>query len=127
MRVDDVIPSRQEMKNDFMNQDSLEECIFRSLYKEILEEEQLNASAELIETMLNLSEGNEENVRSIEVKVQEAEKSSDGLILKELPKHIKYAFLGEEKSKPVIIVANLTLEKDKEVVETLRKYKKSIA
>ena len=48
--------------------------------------------------MLNLSEGNEEDVKSIEVKVQEAEKSFDWLILKELPKHLKYAFLGEEKS-----------------------------
>ena len=77
--------------------------------------------------MLNLSEGNEEDVMSIEVKVREAEKSSDGLILKELPKHLKYAFLGEEKSKPVIIAANLTSEKEKKVVETLRKYKEAIA
>ena len=46
---------------------------------------------------MNLSEENEEDVRSIEVNVQEAEKSSNGLILKELPKHLKYAFLGEKK------------------------------
>ena len=67
----------------------------------------LNASVELIETVLNLSEGNEEDVKSSEVRVQEAEKSYDGLILKELPKHLKYAFLGEEKSKPVIIASDL--------------------
>ena len=39
MRVDDVVPTRQEMKYDFMNQDPLEECIFKSLYKENLEYE----------------------------------------------------------------------------------------
>ena len=43
--------------------------------------------------------------------MQEEEKSFEGLILKELPKHLKYAFLGEEKSKPVIIAAYLTVEK----------------
>ena len=39
------------------------------------------------------------------------EKSSKGLILKELPEHLKYVFLEKEKSKPVIIVANLAIEK----------------
>ena len=89
--------------------------------------EELNASAELIETMLNLSEENEEDVKSSEMKVHEAKKSSEGLILEELPKHLKYAFLGEEKSQPVIIVADLTSEKEKKVVETLKKYKEAIA
>ena len=41
------------------------------------------------------------------------ENSSKGLVLKELPKHMKYAFLGKERSKPVILAANLTAEKDK--------------
>ena len=61
------------------------------------------------------------------MKEQDVEKISEGLILKELPKHLKYAFLGEEKSKPVIIAANLTTEKEWEVVEILRKHKKAIA
>ena len=81
----------------------------------------------MIETVLNLSEENEEDVKSSEVRVQEAKKSYDGLILKELPKHLKYAFLGEEKSKLVIIASNLTSEKEKEVIETLKKYKEAIA
>ena len=166
MRVDDVVPDRHIMKYDFMNQDPLEEFMFKSLYKENLDREKLTASAELIEIVLNLSECNEEDVRSSEVTVQEVEKSSEGLILKELPMnfkyaflgeeksklvrrsevtvqeaeksfeglilkelpmHLKYAFLGEEKSKPMIIESNLTSKKEKEVVETLRKYKEVIA
>ena len=60
--------------------------------------------------------------------MQVVEKSSEWLILKELPKKLKYAFLGGEKSQPVIIIADLTLEKKKEkVVETLKKYKEAIA
>ena len=59
------------MKYDFMNQDPLEEFLFKSLNKKTLEEEQLNESAELIETILNLSDGNEEDIRIIEVKVKQ--------------------------------------------------------
>ena len=65
--------------------------------------------------MLNLSEKNED-VKSSEMKVQEVEKSSEGLILKEFPKQLKYAFLGKEKSHPVIIAANLTSENEKKLV-----------
>ena len=126
MRVDDTVLDRQEMKYEFMNQDPLKEFIFKSLYKENLEEEQLNASSKSIETFLNLSKGNEKDLRNTKVKVQKAEKSSDGLILKELPKHLKYEFLGKEKTKPVIIAADLTSKKQKEVVKTLRKYKEAI-
>ena len=48
-----------------MNQDPLEECMLKSLYKESLDGEELNASAELIETILNLSEENEEDVKVV--------------------------------------------------------------
>ena len=44
--------------------------------------------------------------------MQEEEKSFEGIILKELPKHLKYVFLGKEKSKPVIIATNLTVERE---------------
>ena len=66
------------MMYECMNQDPLEECMLNSLYKENLDEEKTNASAELIETVLNLSKENEEDVKSNEMKVQEAEKSSEG-------------------------------------------------
>ena len=44
-----------------------------------------------------------------------------------LPKYLKYVFLGEKKSKPLIIVEILTIEKKKNVVEILRKHKEAIA
>ena len=74
--------------------------------------------------MLSLSE---EIVKSSDIEVQEVEKNSEGLILKQFPKHLKYAFLGEEKSKLVIIAVDLTSKKERKVVETLRKYKEAIA
>ena len=54
-------------------------------------------------------------------------KSSEGLILKELPGHLKYAFLQQEKGKPVIIVDGLTELEEHKVLEILRKYKEAIA
>ena len=74
--------------------------------------------------MLSLSE---EIVKSSDIEVQEVEKNFEGLILKQFPKHLKYAFLGEEKSKLVIIAVDLTSKKERKVVETLRKYKEVIA
>ena len=80
----------------------------------------------MIETVLILNERSIDNL-SNEEKVQEEEKSSEGLILKELPKHMKYAFLGEERSKPVILAADFTVEKEHKVVEILKKHKEAIA
>ena len=76
----------------------------------------MNVEANLTETVLSLSEENNDDLRSNEVKVQETKKSFEGLILKELPKHLKYAFLGEQNPKPVIIAPDLTTEKEKEVI-----------
>ena len=44
-----------------------------------------------------------------------------------MPEHLKYVFLGKEKSKTVIIVAYLTIEKEQKVVEIMRKHKEAIA
>ena len=127
MRIDNVIPDSQEINNNFMNENPLEECMFNSLYNEDLDKEELNEKTELIEIVLSLSKENDDDLRSNEVKVQEVEKISKGLILKELSKNLKYAFLGEEKSKPVIITTDLTTEKEKEVIEILRKHEEAIA
>ena len=52
--------------------------------------------------------------------------SSEGLILKELPEHLKYVFLKPEQAKPVIISTGLTELKEKKLLEILRKYKEAI-
>ena len=108
-----MIPDRQEINCNFMNENPLEECMINSLYNEDLDKEELNEKDELTKNVLSLSEENGDDLRSNEVKVQEVEKSSEGLTLKELLKDLKYAFLGEEKSKPVIIAADLTTKKER--------------
>ena len=47
--------------------------------------------------------------------------------MKELPSHLKYAFLEPEKGKPVIISTELTENEEQRPLEILRKYKEAIA
>ena len=67
-------------------------------YIEDLEVEFLYSSFELKETVLSLHEHNAEKSSSNEKRVPKVEKSFEGLIMKELPKHLKYSFLGAKKA-----------------------------
>ena len=91
-------------------------------YLEHLEVEILNSKFKLKDSVLSIGENNAEKSNSYEEK-----KSSEGLILKELPEHLKYAFLQLEKGKPVIILAGLARLEQQKLLETFRKYKEAIA
>ena len=67
----------------------------------------LNFCFELKEVVLGLNESSAKKSSSYEGKVSEVNTCSEGLILKEFPEHLKYAFLEARKSKPVIISADL--------------------
>ena len=47
--------------------------------------------------------------------------------MKDLPRHLKYAFLELQKAKPVIISATLTELGEQKLLENMRKYKEAIA
>ena len=47
--------------------------------------------------------------------------------MKELPSHLKYAFLEQEKAKPVIKSTALTKNEEQKLLKILRKYKEAIA
>ena len=55
------------------------------------------------------------------------ETSEEGLVLKELPSHLKYAYLELPKNKPVIISARLSDAEEQSLLEILKKHKESIA
>ena len=77
-------------------------------YLESVDYELLHSSLKNRETVLSLNENSQENSNSQEKKVTKQETSAEGLILKELPSHLKYAFLEPKKGKLVIISAKLT-------------------
>ena len=55
------------------------------------------------------------------------ETSAEELVLKELPSHLKYAYLELPRSKPVIISARLCYAEEQQLLENLKKYQESIA
>ena len=79
------------------------------------------------ETVSSINENSQDEVCSQEQKTIEQETSAKGLILKELPSHLKYDFLEPEKRKPVIISAALTEAEEHKLLKILRKYKEAIA
>ena len=96
-------------------------------YLESIDYELLPSSLQNKETFLILNENSQDHVCSKEHKATEQETSAEGLILKELPSHLKYAFLEPEKGKPVIISAALTEIEEQKLLKILRKYKEAIA
>ena len=87
----------------------------------------MNSNFKLKDSVFSVGEIGAEKSRSYEEKVTEENKSSEGLILKELLEHLKYAFLQPEKGKAVIILAGLTRLEEQKLLEILRKYKEAIA
>ena len=48
------------------------------------------------------------------------------LELKELPRHLKYAYLGNNSTLPVIIASDLTIEQEERLLRVLREFKPAI-
>ena len=96
-------------------------------YLESVDYELLHSSLQNMETVLSLNENSQENSSNQKKKVTKQETSAEGLILKELPSHLKYAFLEPEKGKPVIISAELIENEEQRLLQVIRKYKEAIA
>ena len=96
-------------------------------YLESVDYELIHSSLENVEIVLSLNENSQENSSSQDKKITKKETSAKGLILKELPSHLKYAFLEQEKGKPVIISTEFTENEEQRLMEILRKYKEAVA
>ena len=64
---------------------------------------------------------------SLELKREdEVEEEQPKLELKQLPNHLRYSFLDEQKKYPVIINASLNSEEEEKLLRILRRYKQAI-
>ena len=97
IRIDALIPSQEDVLYDFGKNGPLEQCLTKSLTITSIGDEDLSSTPELLETILALQENEEESV------LEEERKTLNGLVLKELLKRLKYAFLGCNDTKPIII------------------------
>ena len=110
MRIDSLIPSKSELIYDFMSRDPLEDCLTISLSVKELNCDKIIYDPELVETILSL----EENEKTFDI--QEEQKNVDGLVLNALPRHLRYAFLGDNDIKPMILSTNLSKEMEHRVL-----------
>ena len=127
MIVESFSPVSLELNSECNIQHSINENEMNFQYLKSVDYELLHSSLQNTETVLNLNEKGAKNSCSREKKATEQETSAEGLILKELPSHLKYYFLEPEKTKPVIISAALTENEEHKLLTILRKYKEAIA
>ena len=106
--VETKIPVSSKLATICNFQNSMNENEMNFQYLEHLEVEILNSNFKLKDSVFSVGENNAERSNSYQEKVVEKNKISEGLILKELPEQLKYAFLQPEKGKLVIISAGLT-------------------
>ena len=97
MVVENSSPISFDFISDCNLQHSINENEMNFQYLGSVDYELLQSSLQNIETILILNENSQENSSSQEEKVTKQETSAEGLILKELPSHLKYAFLEPEK------------------------------
>ena len=117
------IPVSSELATACNFKNSMNDNAMNFQYLEHLEVEIMNSDFKLKDSVFSVGEKSS----SYEEEFTEENKSLEGLILKEFPKHLKYAFLQPEKGNPVIILAGLTRMEEQKLLETLRKYKEAIA
>ena len=116
-----------ELNSDCILQHSVNEIEMNFQYLESLDCEILLSNLFNKETVSSINENSQDEVCSQKQKITEQETSAEGLILKELPCHLKYEFLEPENRKPVIISVALTEAEEQKLLEILRKYKEAIA
>ena len=91
--VDNSSPISFYLIFDCNLQHSINENEMNVQYLESVDYELLHSNLQNRETVLSLNENDQGNSSSQEKKVTKQETSAEGLILKELPSHLKYAFL----------------------------------
>ena len=93
MAVENFSPVSLELNSNCNIQHSINENEMNFQYLKSFDYELLHSSLQYTETVLSLNENGTENSYSKEKKATEKETSVEGLILKEFPSHLKYAFL----------------------------------
>ena len=116
-----------ELNSDCIIQHSINEIEMNFQYLQSFDCEVLPSNLFNKEIVSIINENSQDEESSQEQQTHEEETSAEGLTLKELPSHLKYEFLEQEKRKPVIISAALTEAKEQKLLIILRKYKEAIA
>ena len=125
--VETIVPISPKLIFGYNFHNSINENEMNFQYIEDLDYEFLISSFDLKETVFSLNENSTKKSCSNEENAKEMETSSEGSSLKELSRHLKYAFLESERAKPMIISTALNEIEEHKLLEILREYKGAIA
>ena len=125
--VDDVYTYNPDVHNDCNAQIFINEKEINSQYIEDDYSDCPYNSFHSIETVLSLKQNRNDKGENNEKGEIHQETSEEGLVLKELPSHLKYAYLESQKRKPVIISTRLSDTEEQRLLKILKKHKESIA
>ena len=125
--VDDVYLNNSDCYYDCNAQLPINENEMNFQYLENVNSDFPHISLHSTERVLSLKQNCMDNGDNNEEKEFHQETSAKGLVLKELPSHLKYAYLELPKSKPVIISARLSDAEEQKLLKILKNYQESIA
>ena len=125
--VDDVYLSNSDCYYDCNAQLPINENQMNFQYVEGVNYDFSHISLHSTENVMSLKQNYMDNGDNNEEKEFHQETSAEGLVLKELPSHLKYAYLELPKSKPVIISARLNDAEEHKLLNILNNYQASIA
>ena len=125
--VEDVYVNNSDLYYDCNDQLSINEKEMNFQYLEGLDSDSLHINLHSTEKVMNLEQNGIKQREKFEEKEFHQETSEEGLVLKELPSHLKYAYLELPKNKSVIISSSISEAEEQRLLEILRKHKESIA
>ena len=125
--VDDVYINNSDCYYDCNAQLPINENEMNFQYLEDVNSDSPHISLHTTEKVLSLKQNSIDNGDNNEEKKFHQETSVEGLVLKELPSHLKYAYLELPNSKPVIISARLSDAEELKLLKILKNYQESIA
>ena len=127
MLVEDVYLNNSDCYYDCNAQLPINENEMNFQYLEGVNSHFPHISLHSTENVLSLNQNSTDKMDKNEEKEFHQETSVEGLVLKELPCHLKYAYLELPKSKLVIISARLSNAEEQKLLKILKKYQESIA
>ena len=125
--VEDVVVNNSDFYYDCNDHLSINEKEMNFQYPEGFDSDFLHINLYSTEKVMSLEQNGIKQRDKNEEKEFYQETSEEGLVLKELPSHLKYAYLELPRNKPVIISARLSDTEEQRLLEILRKHKESIA
>ena len=115
--VEDVYVNNSDIYYDCNDQLSINEKEMNFQYLKGFDSDFLHINLHSTEKVMSLKQNGIKQKDKNEEKEFHQETSEEGLVLKELPSHLKYAYLELPKSKPVIISARLSDAKEQRLLE----------